>query len=109
MSRDFNVCLYLPRPLSELATVFDMSGLAVRVVESGALHRLESREPGLELNMAPAAGPEYTFDGVISAPLPKGETVLEHVALALDADGVKFEITLLNHNGEVVRRYAASS
>jgi len=95
--------LRLERPLEELATVFDLAGVAFRVLrdqEGGAA--VVSAEPEIAIRMEPSAGPDYHLE-LVGADDRRLESVGRGLALALQADGVDFRMHLMDDTGAFVR------
>jgi hypothetical protein len=85
-----------PRPLQELETVFDMTGLAFEIVRG----TLQSNEAGLSLqatSVPPSVG--VALVGAIDDARLDPEDLLRRLALALEADGVRFTLRLLDADG----------
>jgi hypothetical protein len=91
----FDGTLELRRPLYELATVFEMTGLGVEVVQGG----LRSNETGLRVEATSTAAEEMTLLGDVDDARLDPEAVLRRLALAMEADGIRFTLRLLDADG----------
>jgi hypothetical protein len=83
------------RPLRELATVFDMTGLGFDVVRDA----LRSNETGLSFDATIASGRGYAVTGSIDDARFDPEDVLWRLAAAMEADGIRFKLELLDADG----------
>lgn len=95
MNHTFEGTLDLRRPLRDLATVFDMAGFGFDVVRNA----LKSNEAGLSFEATAARAGGYDVAGVIDDACFDPEDVLQRLALAMEADGIGFELKLLDADG----------
>lgn len=96
----------LHRPLMELLTPLDMSGLAIAILRSPqGPHVLVSRIRGVQIDMAAQPGPDYRFSGQIEAEQPVAESVLHRLSLAFTADRIAHHFELLSNAGEPLRSF----
>lgn len=101
--------LRLQRPLEDLATVFDMAGVAFRVArhpESGGAV-VVSEEPEVGVRMHPSKGPDYHLE-LAGADTSALESLASGLALALKADGIDFRMQLVDDAGALVRDVEAA-
>jgi hypothetical protein len=88
----------LSRPLADLATVFDMCGFGSKLAEDGLV--LERGD--LVLQASRLGAEEYRLHGE----LPEhASDIAGQVALALEADGIAFQLDLYAASGERIKRF----
>jgi len=96
----------LHRPLMELLTPIDMSGLAIAILRSPqGPHVLVSRIRGVQLDMAAQPGPDYHFSGQIEAERSVAESVLHRLSLAFTADRIAHHFKLLSDTDELLQSF----
>lgn len=95
MKHIFEGTLDLRRPLADLATVFDMAGFGIDVAHD----MLRSNETGLSFEATAARIGGYDVAGVIDDACFDPDDVLHRLALAMEADGIDFELKLLDADG----------
>jgi hypothetical protein len=91
----FDGTLALRRPLRELATVFEMTGLGVEVVRD----TLRSTDAGLRVEATANPPDDIALVGAIDDTRLDPEAVLRRLALAMEADGIRFKLRLLDDDG----------
>lgn len=91
----------LDRPLAELVTVFDMAGVEVQIGRD----YIRSLEHGFEMHLE-GDGVRRSVRGIIDDALLDPVDLLAHVALALEADGVGFSLTLYDTQRQRVQGFA---
>ncbi len=82
--------LRLTRPLAELATVFDMAGLDFSLEHDIAL----AHAPNIRLELIATQENAYELRSEISAGIESTRTLLTRLSLALEADGIEFQLEL---------------
>jgi len=97
----FDGTLELARSLADLATVFDMTGFSL----SASRERVDSSEPGLALESRAVSRGVYAISGSVDDQLLDPHDVLSRLAMALDADGIRFALRLRDARGDVLVTY----
>lgn len=87
--------IVLQRPLLDLATVLDMTGLGFEMVRGA----LRSTEVGLSIETISSAPADVALTGQIDDAYLDAEEVLHRLALAMEADGIQFTLRLLDADG----------
>lgn len=96
----------LHRPLMDLLTPIDMSGLAIAILRTPeGPHVLVSRTRGLNIDMAVQTGPDYSLSGSIEGDRALAESVLSCLSLAFGADRIQHHFELLSENGELLQSF----
>jgi hypothetical protein len=91
----------LSRPISDLATVFDMCGFASSETEEGLVLQLDE----VILDATHVKAGEYRLRGE----LPEDACdIAAQIALALEADGIDFELGLYAPSGKCVKRLTSA-
>ena len=101
MQHAFDARIELARPLREIATVFDMTGLALQI----RADRLHCAEPGIDLSAQSRQADAFEFMGAIDDERLDPNDVLTRLALALEADGLRFRLRLFNADGNARATY----
>ena len=94
MIHPFDGSIAAQRPLPDLATVFDMTGLGFEVARGA----LRSSEVGLSID-ATNTSTGVALTGHIDDACFDPEEVLRRLALAMEADGIRFTLRLLDAGG----------
>jgi hypothetical protein len=89
------------RPLSDLATVFDMCGLQTRA----AGHQVCAEGEGLSVMIDRRADGQCHLTGAVTLDANHALAAASQLALALEADGIRFDLELQDADGATVRRY----
>jgi hypothetical protein len=89
----FDGHLKLARPLAELATVLDMTGLALSVTGS----KIVSNDAEIALDITRRTSDEWRVDGTVGE--ARAEVVLQRLAMAFESDGIDYELTLYDADG----------
>lgn len=88
--------IVLPHPVRDLATVFDMTGFGFEIVRGA----LRSTEVGLSVETTlSSATADVALVGHIDDAHLDPEDVLCRLALAMEADGIRFTLRLLDAHG----------
>ena len=95
----FDGHLKLARPLAELSTVLDMTGLALSVTGS----KIVSNDAEIALDITRRTSDDWRVDGAICD--ARAEVVLQRLAMAFEADGIDYELTLYDANGRPSCRF----
>jgi len=95
MQHAFDARIELARPLRDVATVFDMTGLALHV----RADRLRCDEPGIDVSAQSIHAGVFEFAGAIEDARLDPNDVLTRLALALEADGHRFRLRLFDADG----------
>ncbi len=91
----FRGSLETARPLADLATVLDMTGLSLGVSRDG----IYSNEPGVSLESHRVSANSYGISGDIDDARHDPQDVLSRLTMAMDADGIRFAVSLLDDRG----------
>ena len=86
----------LLRPLSDLATVFDMTGVAFTIERNA----IRCREPGFGLDIDREAATRYRVSGTVDPACHDAVALLTRLGCAFDADGIVYRFTLYDGAGE---------
>jgi hypothetical protein len=92
------------RPLEDLNTVLDMVGLSAR--QDG--EKLLAGSPEIDMTFTPLGAGQVQLDGAFSAEADP-EAFCRHLALALESDGINFELHLSDSSGQDVGHYRPAS
>ena len=88
------------RPLNELGTLFDMTGLALEVAHG----TVRSNDAAIAIDTCAhaqhARATAYSLNGRIDAARHDPEDVLSRLAMAMEADGIRFTLRLLDGGGD---------
>ena len=87
------------RPLTELATVLDMTGLALTATSSA----IRSDDTRLRIMSVNRDGPRFTIEGFVHPEV--AEAWLARLAVAFDADGIGYRFVLLDASGAPWRAF----
>jgi hypothetical protein len=91
----FDGSLELARPLTELATVFDMCGL-ISGLDHGRGQALVAEGEGVRLEVTRVTGQRCRISGELDASMGREDASAQllQIAMALEADGISFELRL---------------
>ena len=101
MQHAFDARIELARPLRDVATAFDMTGLALQVLAD----RLQCTEPGIDLSAQSRHAGAFEFAGAIDDERLDPNDVLTRLALALEADGLRFRLRWFDADGHARATY----